>query len=537
MRMELELKRMAAPKLLALMTGFLGVIAAPVAMAACSGPHCDPNWAFQNQINAQRAQEQQMMEAHQRQMDMYYGGQSSSSGSAGASFSPPPRYTPPPPPKGWQSRFTGFVSFKTGEDEDRRDRGFRYDYALAMNYPTEAEARAAATEMCRDRVLRSWESYDIDDHCASQTYVYKDAFITLVTHSNGDLGLYEQPTRDLAINQHGRGVMIGDRIFYCADLSNPSPDRCQSTLFGFGQNGSHRDRGNPQDFRIFPCPEGSPDRRYKVVGVDRLSGTDVPVCGPDPTAFALEDRKDRWDAYATHPRYVLPFAAGGFTDLAVAQKAVLAMCNRFTGGGCIAAGEHQNGVSVWVRNEEGQLFLGKGSDEASALADGRSKCAPGQILSCKKVITRLAGDLRVYGPNYKPSDYRYFGAVALPGGKVGVDRSAWIAQNMDTQADADRYALQACQNSNSGNIPCKIVGRGLGTRFFGYSSLDGERGMFTLLEQGGNTLIDTDDRRTAMLKAICAPRNKLCKTQGAIQASDDGEGREPNVTTLRFPLE
>jgi hypothetical protein len=490
-------------------------------------------------MNAKRAQEQQMMEeGHRRQMEMYYSSESGSSGPATPARLPePPQYVAPPPPKGWQSRFTGFVSFKVGEDESRDDRSFRYDYAIAMNYPTQEEAHSAATEMCRKRVLRSWESYDIDDMCASETLIYRDAFISLVTNWNGSLDLYEQPTMQLAVSQHGRGVQIGDRTYYCADASNPTPDNCQAWLFGVGLNGSHRDRGNPSNFRIFPCPDGSPDPRYKVVGIDRLSGVDVPLCGPDPVAFALEDLAEKWDAYATHPRYVLPFAVGGFKDLGLAQNAVLNMCNRFTGGGCELAGEHKNGIATWVRNEEGRLFLGKGVDEKSALADGQSKCASGQIIPCKKVITRLAGDLRVYGPRSKPDDYRYFGAIALPGGKVGVDREAWVAMNMDSQSDADRYALQACQSKNSGNVPCKIVGRGLGTRFFGYSGLDGSRGVFTLHVRGANALIDLENRESAMLKAICSARGTLCKTEGALDSSEDGEGRQPNIVTLKWPYQ
>jgi hypothetical protein len=514
----------------------LGLLAGQQPASACAGPHCDPNWAFQIQINAQRAQEQHVLEAHRRQMDIYYSGQSSSSDSAGPiSLPEPPRYSPPPPPRGWQSRYTGFVTFKVGEDEDRDSSRFRYDYAVAMNYNSAADAKAAAAKLCRERVLRSWESYDIDYKCEQDSYVYTDAFLSLVTYWNGSFGIYEQPTKELALSQHGRGVEIGNRIYYCADLSSPSPDNCQAWLSGIGLNGLHRSPGNTNDYRLFACPSGAPDPLYKIVGVDRLSGSDVPLCGPDPVAFALKDREERWDAYAVHPRYVLPFAAGGFSDLAAAQRAVLDMCNSFTGGGCAASGHHKNGVSVFVRNEEGRLFLGVGRDEASALADGRAKCSAGQILPCPKVISRLAGDLRVYGPRYKPGDFRYYGAVAAPGGKIGSDRKAWVAHNFDTQADADQVALQACQRAKSSNEPCRVVGRGLGTRFFGYTGFDGSRGVFTLLVRGGNSLIDLENREAAMLNAICQTRRTQCRTIGALDASDEGEGHAPNVATLTWP--
>jgi hypothetical protein len=517
----------------AAVSAFIGV--QPV--QACAGPHCDPNWAFQNQMLAQRAQEQQMMEAHQRQMDMYFNGQSGGSDAPPPMSLPdPPRYVPPKPPVGWQQRFTGFVSFKVGEDEDRDDRRFRYDYAIAMNAATAEEAKAAATRMCRDRVLRSWESYDIDYKCEQDSYVYRDAFISLVTYWNGSFGLLEQPTWDLAVNQHGRGVNIGGRTYYCADLTNPTPDSCQSWLFGIGLNGAHRDRRNANDYAIFNCPDGPPGPLYKIVGVDRLTGRDVPVCGPDAEALILKDRAERWDAYATHPRYVLPFAVGGFSDLAVAQGAALDMCNRFTGGGCQAAGHTKNGYAVWVRNEEGKLFLGSGRDAASALMDARSKCAPGNLLPCKLVITRLAGDLRVFGPRTKDYDYRHYGAAALPGGKVGSDRTGWVAYNMDTQADADRYAVEACQRENDGNRPCSVVARGLSTRFHGYSGLDGSRGIFALLVQGSNTLIDLENREAAMLNAICKSKGTYCRTIGALDASDHGEGRPAGIARLKWPL-
>ena len=522
---------------------FAAGVAAAVAWAApafaCAGPACDPNWAFQNQMLAQRAQEQQQMEMHRRQMDMYYSGGSGSSSASGAVPLPQqlPRYRPPPPPKGWQPRYTGFVSFKIGEDEDRDGRRFRYDYAIAMNYPTAQEARDAAARMCRERVLRSWEANDIDYKCEQETYVYRDAFVSLVTYWNGSFGLYEQPTRELAVSQNGRGVRIDGRTYYCADLSNPTPDSCQAWLFGIGQNGAHREGARAGDYQIYACPEGQPPRLHKVVGFDRLSGRDVPLCGPDPVAFAMQDRAGRWDAYATHPRYVVPFAAGGFSDLAMARGAVLDMCNRFTGGGCVAAGEARDSFAVWVRNEEGQLFLGTGSDEASALADARGKCRPQELLPCKKVITRLAGDLRVFGPRTKQYDLRHYGAAALPGGRVGSDRTGWVAYNMDTQADADRYAIEACQRENADGQPCQIVGRGLSTRFHGYSGLDGSRGIFTLLVQGANTLIDPENREAAMLDAICRRRGTSCTVIGALGTSDGGESGQAGIARLKWPLD
>ncbi|NJS13394.1 MAG: hypothetical protein HC788_00910 [Sphingopyxis sp.] len=484
----------------------------------------------------QEHHEMVVRESHRRQMEGYGSQQSgSSSGSVPPPPSEPPRYVPPPPPKGWQSRFTGFVTFKIGQDEDQDPSRFRYDYAIAMNYGSAEEAKAAATNLCRERVLRSRESFDIDYQCEQSSYVYKDAFLSLVTHWNGSFGLYDQPTMELAISQHGQGIEIGGRTYYCADPSNPTPDNCQSWLFGIGLNGSHRDPGKPSDFRIFACPAGPPGPLYKVIGVDRLSGADVPLCGPDPVAFTVMDRAERWDAYATHPRYVLPFAVGGFADLAAAQKAALDMCTRFAGAGCAAAGEAKNGFAVWVRNEEARLFLGTGPTEEAALLNGRVKCSAGQVSPCAKVVTRIAGDLRVYGPRDKSNDLRYFGALALPGGKVGEDRLGWISYNMENQSDADRYALQACQSGNRTKAACKIVAGGLGTTIFGYSGLDGSRGTFSLMKRGLEGAIEVDDRVATMLKAICEPKGTLCRSVGGVVVSDDGEGRQPGITTLQWP--
>lgn len=504
---------------------------------ACAGPHCDPNWAFQNQMNAQRAEEQRMMEAHRRQMDMYYGGQGSSSGAqAPAPLPEPPVYRPPPPPRGWQPRFTGFVTYKVGEDEDRDPARFRHDYAIAMNFDSADEAKAAAAKLCRARVLRSWETHDIDYMCEQQSHVYRDAFLTLVTFWNGTFGLYEQPTQKLAITQHGYAFDIGDHTYYCNDPARPGPDTCQSRLLGLGLNGLHPDRGPATDYRIFPCPNGSPDRLHKVIGVDRLSGSDVPLCGPDLSASTVQERSERWDAYAVHPRYLLPFAAGGFVNLELAQKAVTDMCNRLTGGGCKAVGHHKNGYAVWVRNEEGRLFLGVGHDELAAVADGQRKCGSGHLLPCKTVLTRITGDLRVYGPRNKSGDLRYYGAVALPGGKVGEDRKAWVAQNMETQDVADRSALQACESGNRAKRSCAIVARGLGTRFFAYVGLDGSKGIFPLVVRGANALIDPENREAEMLKKLCSARGTTCRTIGALDAGDDGEGQQPNIATLEWPL-
>lgn len=123
--------------------------------SACAGPHCDPNWAFQMEMQRRRDQEHHEMvvwESHRRQMEGYGSQQSgSSSGPVPPPPSEPPRYVPPPPPKGWQSRFTGFVTFKIGQDEDQDPSRFRYDYAIAMNYGSAEEAKAAATNLCRER--------------------------------------------------------------------------------------------------------------------------------------------------------------------------------------------------------------------------------------------------------------------------------------------------------------------------------------------------------------------------------------------------
>lgn len=528
------LHRLAAIVLFAMAA--LLAVPQPVAAQGCAGPHCDPNWAFQNQMLAQRAQEQQQMEAHMRQMDMYYNGQQN--GSSGSYAPPPelPRYTPPPPPKGWQSRYTGFVSFKVGQDEDRDSNRFRYGYALAMNHASEAEARAEAARMCRERVLRAWESHDIDYMCENQVQVVHNAFVTLVQYSSGNFGVNEQPTLDLAVNQHGHGVEINGRVFYCASPSEASPDTCQSTLVALGQNGVHRKVEQTRFGRIGPCPQGPTQANEIVVGVDRTAGAAVPVCGPDPVALRLRDVAGKWDAYATHPRFVVPFAAGGFANLATAQQAVLAMCDRFTGGGCQPAGEARDTIAVWVRDDEGRLFLGTGPSEADALAQARARCGVGAPVPCSKVVTRFAGDLRVYGPNYMPSDLRYFGAVALPSGKVGADRQAWIAMNQATQAEAERSALDACQRENADRHPCVVVARGLGTRFIGYTGQGGIRGVVPVMVRGSGNLIDLEERVEATLAAVCGARGTQCTVTWGIDASDDGEDREAAVTTIRWPL-
>ncbi len=65
---------------------------------------------------------------------------------------------------------------------------------------------------------------------------------------------------------------------------------------------------------------------------------------------------------------------------------------------------------------------------------------------------------------------------------------------------------------------------------------DGSKGIFPLLVRGANALIDPENREAAMLKTLCSARGTGCRTIGALDAGDEGEGQQPNITTLEWPL-
>lgn len=193
----------------------------------------------------------------------------------------PPGYVPPPRPKGWQKLWSGFSEFVVGvEQREGSDQKRIYDYALAMNYPNEAEARAAAEGMCRLRglfipALAAYYS-TLEDYCRSSTAVLEEPFIRLGVSESGSVNVNQHvnPVRAGNINRQ-----VGDKSYNCSSDSQPI-ESCLRVLAIF-PNGLHPRAEKTGLDHVFPCPDGPGDDRYKVVGVDRKTGIFVPLCGPD----------------------------------------------------------------------------------------------------------------------------------------------------------------------------------------------------------------------------------------------------------------
>jgi hypothetical protein len=527
--MKVEIGTKNIRRLAICLIGLFMLTAAPDSVVACA-PYCnDPNWQHQERVMRDQAEQQ-------RQQAEQYG----QSAAPGVVLTPPPGYEKPRPPKGWQPRWTGFTRFAVGisADEDSESDNLRYDYALAMNFPSESEAREAAESMCRVQVVPLRNLTTNADYCEIRTETASDPFLKIgvqtAVEQLGYLDLSVGISRDHAFYADGMVYQYGSKFYACGSLHDPSPSTCGSWMLALARNGSHQQPAKAGEFTIYPCPSGPADAYSKVVGLDMLSGKEVPVCGPDIVKLAMQDQAGKWDAYASHPRYVLPFAAGGFADVAAAQKAVLKICDDFTGGGCQLVGQHKDAVVVTLRNNEAKFFLGTGASEAEAMADASRRCNPGQLLPCKKVLTRIAGDARVYTPQDRSSHLRYFGAVALPNGIVGADNKAWTAQDVTNQADADRYVLQACQSQNIAKSPCTIVGRGLGVTFVGYSGLDGSRGVLTVLARDETGYRVDHDRVELAVKAHCDARGTLCK-KGNYRSGSSAANPDVDLDTMDIP--
>lgn len=211
------------------------------------------------------------------------GGNASQGGKRDITPYRPPGYKPPPRPKGWQKLWTGFAEFAVGvEPREGSDEKVIYDYALAMNYPSEAEARAAAEGMCRVRGLfvRALEGYyqNLGDYCRSQTLVLEEPFIRIGVGRVGEFRVDHAVNPVLAANISRK---IGDRSYNCSsDLAN-TPELCNYWVMAIIPNGLHQRAPVTGFDHVFPCPDGPESDRYKVVGVDRKTGLFVPLCGPD----------------------------------------------------------------------------------------------------------------------------------------------------------------------------------------------------------------------------------------------------------------
>jgi hypothetical protein len=195
----------------------------------------------------------------------------------------PPGYKPPPRPKGWQKLWTGFAEFVVRVDErDGSNERLIYDYAMAMNYPSEAEARAAAEGMCRVRAVfvPALERYykDLDYYCSSQAMVLEEPFIRIGVGRAGEFRVDHDvnPVRAANISRK-----IGDRSYNCSSDQANTPELCSYWVLAIVPNGLHERPPVTGFDTVFPCPDGPESDRYKIVGVDRKTGLFVPLCGPD----------------------------------------------------------------------------------------------------------------------------------------------------------------------------------------------------------------------------------------------------------------
>jgi hypothetical protein len=199
----------------------------------------------------------------------------------------PPGYKPPPRPKGWQRLWTGFTEFVAGIDRSgSAAERLTHDYVLAMNYPGEAEARAAAEAMCRHRVLqaRSTEAYvknhygDADGYCREHTRVLDEPFVRLGVAPTGRISVNHHVNAVLAANVSRK---IGHRSYNCSSDEARTPELCNYWVLAVFPNGRHERPPVTGFDHVFACPNGPASAQYKVIGVDRKSGLFVPLCGPD----------------------------------------------------------------------------------------------------------------------------------------------------------------------------------------------------------------------------------------------------------------
>ncbi|MGQ7830209.1 hypothetical protein [Altererythrobacter sp. Z27] len=195
----------------------------------------------------------------------------------------PPGYKPPPRPKGWQKQWTGFAAFIVHEDErGDADKKPVYDYSLAMNYPSAAEARAAAEGMCRlrGRFTRSMKGYyrSLDDYCRSNTWVLEEPFIRIGVKRYGQVSVDQDvnPVRAAKVSRK-----IGGKSYNCSSDQANTPELCNYWVLAVIPNGLHQRPPVTGFDTVFPCPDGPESNRYKIVGVDRKTGLFVALCGPD----------------------------------------------------------------------------------------------------------------------------------------------------------------------------------------------------------------------------------------------------------------
>lgn len=195
----------------------------------------------------------------------------------------PPGYKPPPRPKGWQKLWTGFSQFVVRvEGQEGSDEVPVYDYALAMNYPSEAEARAAAEGMCRLRGLytRDIQNYNdsMETYCRGQTQVLEEPYVRIGVGRVGDfsVGHDVNPVRAANITRK-----FGDKSYNCSSGYVDEPGMCNYWVMAIIPNGRHERAPVTEFDHVFPCPNGPESDRYKVVGVDKQTGLYITLCGPD----------------------------------------------------------------------------------------------------------------------------------------------------------------------------------------------------------------------------------------------------------------
>jgi len=350
----------------------------------------------------------------------------------------PPMYREPPPPKGWQPRYGAFMKFPVWKNSDNT--GYISGYALAINHSNPDAARTEVLEQCQREVLPRERS-----ECSPDKVVILDkAYLRL--SMDAPYGLTVQSATQLKeLVEQRRSFMMESGPLQPCDASTPA-GKCYDSLLALVRNGLHRQPLEKDLHGIAPCPSGPTDAKMKIIGSDGASGTPVPRCGPDRDKRETRLRGGRYDGFAVHPRLTgPPFVSSGHAIAASAEQGALALCTRVFGTGCRSLGANVNGFAATAANDRGELFLGRGPDKASAIADAHRACdtSSGQIVRCDIIALRMAG---LPYPQVARLDWhsRTFGAAAAPGGSVSHGGKAWISRGMPSLEEAERYALQHC---------------------------------------------------------------------------------------------
>jgi hypothetical protein len=436
---------------------------------------------------------------------------------------PPPRYIPPPPPKGWQPRHTSVISFIVRRDEDDTP---HYVYRIASNFPSAAEARSAVIQLCAKDIAFKFRSDDTPgnriSYCKGSEAWINSAYYSVALEQNGRLGSsYSDHRYDLVRYNNGNALQSGEKIFFCADTSLGLPG-CNETLLAIGANGIFS-QPNVKPVQIAPCESAQPAPGQAIIGVDRATGIDRPLCGPDPEAFLIADRKGLFEGLARHPRYTDFWAVGGFRDPARAEAEAVRLCNQRTGGGCVALGHASDGVLAILRRDDGTLLLQTGADSNQAIAAGRRACDANQILTCKLVATRVTGTIK---PRMASASKNSYAAAVIFSGHPQAVPTVWAARDFVSRDAAEDAALIRCRSDNGGRPGCRVAASVLGGAIFVFD-LPGAK-VEAVAVQKSEIDGEGKHRYDAIVEAFCRRQAEGCRSRGSY-SPNSGDSLNPRV--------